>query len=564
MALSQYSIADNVRKFVTKKRTTSTSLSLYWGLKLLSLGSITLMVFALPHLVPGSPIRLYESWPLTSQQREQLIAEYGFDRSLPSQYIFWLQRIVTGRWGSSRYYQRSILQDVWQAAGLTLLLLFWTALASLLWGMLWGRLRRVWSPTPPRRLPRLLLLVTAVPNFLIAILLRDVLIWQLGWISMANLPLFDPHYLFNPLQMLLPASALALTPLLVCSASRTILSLSAPSSPHAPSWRQRRMQFCTLFCPLLDVFLLDVLLTEYVFSLPGLGSLGIAALKRRDFPMFQGFLLCAALLYVLLHLVLDWGRRARSQELGSTSNASTSLAMLSPSRWDIYSGICCLVTLLALALWAPLLTPHDPATIHSNDQLLLPGYRYILGTDFLGRDVFSRTVEGFRSLIPRVMLVTVLTSGAGWLLWLLGRLLPRPLKKVSKGGLELLTAMPPFLLAFMIFLIVEQYDWALELTLLFACLPLAGQLLASPVPLLYRAASLARLGSLILLLTVTFFFLNITTESFVPTWGGDIRLGMNYSHINIWILLTPSLAIAWSRYSFHLLSDHLSPSSPMV
>jgi ABC-type dipeptide/oligopeptide/nickel transport system permease subunit len=57
---------------------------------------------------------------------------------------------------------------------------------------------------------------------------------------------------------------------------------------------------------------------------------------------------------------------------------------------------------------------------------------------------------------------------------------------------------------------------------------------------------------------VTFFFLNITTESFVPTWGGDIRLGMNYSHINIWILLTPSLAIAWSRYSFHLLSDHLS------
>jgi peptide/nickel transport system permease protein len=513
------------------------------------------MVFALPHLVPGSPVRLYENWPLTSQQQAQLIAEYGFDRSLPHQYVLWLKRMVTGHWGSSRFYQRSVLLDVWQATGLTLVLLLWTVLASLLWGVLFGRLRRAWPFPPQRHLPRLLPLLTAVPSFLVAILLRDILIWQLGWINMANLPLFDPHYLVNPRHMLLPASALALTPLLVWSASRPPLPCTPTTlSPNGPPHRAR---FCMLFLPLLDVFLLDVLLTEYVFSLPGLGNLGIAALKRRDFPMFQGFLLCAAVLYVILRLLLDWGRHAHSQKHALSSIPSTSLAMLSPTRRDVYRGIWCLVILLALAVWAPQLAPYDPATIHSRDQLLLPGYRYVLGTDFLGRDVFSRTVEGFRSLMPRVILVTVLTSGSGWLLLLLGRLLPSPLRKVSRGGVELCNAMPPFLLAFMVFLVVEQYDWALEITLLFACLPLTGQLLAAPTPLLYRAASLARLGSLVLLLTVTFFFLNIATESFTPTWGGDIRLGMNYSHINIWILLTPSLAIAWGRYSFHLLSDNL-------
>jgi ABC-type dipeptide/oligopeptide/nickel transport system permease subunit len=52
---------------------------------------------------------------------------------------------------------------------------------------------------------------------------------------------------------------------------------------------------------------------------------------------------------------------------------------------------------------------------------------------------------------------------------------------------------------------------------------------------------------------VTFYFLNLNTESFTPTWGGDLRHGMHYGHINIWMVLAPTLAVAWSRYSFHQL-----------
>ena len=68
-----------------------------------------------------------------------------------------------------------------------------------------------------------------------------------------------------------------------------------------------------------------------------------------------------------------------------------------------------------VTVWAPALLRYDPMEIHSHDQFLAPGYRYTLGTDFLGRDVLSRTVKGFRSSIPRVLFLTVLIGGVSWL-----------------------------------------------------------------------------------------------------------------------------------------------------
>ena len=528
----------------------------YWSLKLLSLYSITLAVFVFPHLIPGSPLTLYASWPITPQQQEQLTREYGFDRPLPSQYVIWLQRLLSGEWGTSRYYGRSVLPATGRATGLTLILLLWTILASCLWYALLRGLRRILpSSSSPSRPTWLFPVAAALPNFLIAIILRDVLIWQLGWISMANLPSFAPNYLLQPMYMLLPASVLALTLLLLWQACDN----KTPAIPALS--RQYRMrlhvaQFCVSFRPLLAGFLLEVLLIEFVFSLPGLGKFGIAALRRRDFPALQGFLLSTAGLYFVLQLVLDWGTHLPPRASALLAPAPHPRPRAS-SRRSVYGVIWCLSILFALATWAPQLVPHDPAEIHSNDQLLLPGYRYMLGTDFLGRDVLSRTVEGFRSAIPRAVFVTLCTGLVSLLVGSLGRLLPVRLRRIGSHGRELLFTMPPFLLAFMTFLVVEDHTWALEITLTIACLPLASHLLTERAPLLHRAANLTQLGSRVLILAVIFFFLNIASESLTPTWGVDIRRGMTYSHLNIWLLLTPILAVAWSRYSFYLLSYHL-------
>jgi ABC-type dipeptide/oligopeptide/nickel transport system permease subunit len=224
--------------------------------------------------------------------------------------------------------------------------------------------------------------------------------------------------------------------------------------------------------------------------------------------------------------------------------------------------------LAVVTVWAPALLRYDPMEIHSHDQFLAPGYRYTLGTDFLGRDVLSRTVKGFRSSIPRVLCLTALIGGVSWLM--LGRTHgPRRfLSLLWRGGLTLFYAIPAFILAFMAFIVCENRPWALEIALTIAGLPVAAQLITGQATLLQRAAQLAQLGGLMLLLEVTFYFLNFSTESFAPTWGSDLRHGMHYGHINIWMVLAPACAIVWSRYSLHRLGSgfprQLPPAVPLL
>jgi peptide/nickel transport system permease protein len=520
----------------------------YWCTKFLSLCGILLVVGLLPHLLPGPPFALYENWPALPQQRTLLIKEYGFDRSLPVQYSIWLQRIFTGHWGQSRFHSRPVLPEVMQAATFTLLLLLWTGLTWGLWvGILWGYRRLFSRPSVPAPRGLLITALKALPNFLLAVILHDLATWQFGWTGMANVSLWQPYAVFNPFYMLFPGTILAVTPLLAWYSSAAV-----SHSADRPPWQQagvRWRHFCRELQPLLAGFLLEVLLTEHVLTLPGLGSLGITALKRRDFPLFQGFLLCAAGLYFLVHLAFDQHRPAPN-----TPQSPCAALASNHCRQIAYSGAWGLVVLLALAALATQLAPYNPTEIHSHDQLLRPGYRYFLGTDFLGRDVLSRTINGFRSTIPHVMLLTVITGSVAWIGLRLLHLLPHPCISICRSGAAVFEAFPPFLLACMVFLIVEPLPHPLEATLILACLPSAGRLLATQTSLPQKLVWLAQLGERLLMLEVLFFFLNLSPESLTPTWGSDIRHGMNYGHLNIWLIFAPTLAVVWSRYIFQQLS----------
>ncbi len=530
----------------------------YWSFKLISLGGMAIAVFALPYLMSRQPVTLYENWPANAQQRARLTSDYGFDRPLPTQCALWLQRLVTGQWGTSRYSNRPVFHDTWQATSRTILLLLWTVLAcSLGLAVLWSvhHLAPWLSALLPRRqLPAIL---EALPSFVVAVFLRELIIWQLGWESMANLPLFEPYYFFNPVYMLLPASILALTPL------RIWYTFPPARYGQRASLRQRWQYFRTSFRPYLEYFLLEVCLTEYIFVFPGVGSLGIEVLKRRDLPVLQGYILCMGALYFVLCCLCEWGASPHQQPLSQPALPHASPPAFSPRA--VYTGFWCLLMLGAVTLWAPALVLYDPMEMHSRDQFLAPGYRYALGTDFLGRDVLSRTVKGFRSSIPRVVAVTVIIGVVSWLVcngtWRIQGLL-RPW---WRAGLALLHGIPSFVRAFMVFVVFEHHSWALDIALIVACLPVTAQLMTEKTTPLQRVAHCAQLGGLVLLLEVTFYFLNLNTESFKPTWGGDLRHGMQHGHNNIWMVLAPALAVVWSRYSFHQLHyslPHQHPTEP--
>jgi ABC-type dipeptide/oligopeptide/nickel transport system permease subunit len=213
--------------------------------------------------------------------------------------------------------------------------------------------------------------------------------------------------------------------------------------------------------------------------------------------------------------------------------------------------MCGLVLLLILATCTAQLQPYDPTEIHRYDQLMQPGYRYVLGTDFLGRDVLSRTLQGFQSALPRIFFLTLLTGIVTWGIQWLAHGFAKFCRIAGNSILALFNALPPFLLAFMVFLVVEHRLRPLEITLAIACLPIAGQLMTHPTSLSHQCATLSHLAAHLLLLELTFFFLNLSPESLTPTWGSDIRLGMHYNHLNMWLVIAPTLAFTWSRYIFH-------------
>jgi ABC-type dipeptide/oligopeptide/nickel transport system permease subunit len=218
-------------------------------------------------------------------------------------------------------------------------------------------------------------------------------------------------------------------------------------------------------------------------------------------------------------------------------------------------------------VWAHHLAPFDANEIHSGAQLRQPGYRYILGTDFLGRDVLSRTLDGFRSAIPRTLLITAITGAVAALLLALARLLPRFVRQSLRVGIALIHTIPPFILVFMLFLMLEPHQLAPEIALACSYLPLASQWLNRTDTLFNRIMSLTQIGSQILILGIVFRFLNLMPDSSLPTWGSDIRHSLSYSQRNVWLLLAPSLALIWSHYNFHLVSHYLpagAKPSPMA
>ena len=523
----------------------------YWYRKLLGLCGIFLAVGFLPHVIPGSPLALYESWPSRAQQRALLINEYGLDHSVPVQYAIWLRRTMTGHWGHSRFHYRPVFSETLQATSFTLVLILWVALVCLVCiVVLSGIHRMILRSCRPLWHAKSLAIAAVFPTFLVAIVLHDIAVWQFGWFRLANPLHFKLSHLLNPIAMLLPACVLAVPPLLVWYSCGQSTSQESTLGERLPArWRD----FCQFFYPLLASFLLEMLLVEHVMALPGLGRLGIEALKRRDFPLLQGFMLWGGALYFMLGLVLELGAGLTKQMAVETQQYSVRPASAQSIRLGLYGGMWGLSVLLALTICTAQLLPYDPTEIHRYDQLLRPGSRYVLGTDFLGRDVLSRTLQGFRSALPRVLLLTLLTgSVAGGMYWF-ARRLPGAWRLPSASIVALFDALPPFLLAFMVFLVVEHRPRPLETTLALACLPIAGQLMAYRASLPLQYTKLSYLTAHLLLLELTFFFLNLSPESLTPTWGSDIRLGMHYNHINVWLVIAPALAFTWSRYIFYYL-----------
>ena len=174
------------------------------------------------------------------------------------------------------------------------------------------------------------------------------------------------------------------------------LSESAVLFRHA--FRNALIPILTILGLQFGTLLAGTIVTESIFSWPGIGRLAVQAIEARDYPLLQGCILLIAVSYVARESADRPGVRAggpagalRMTALWKAA-ARILCATAAPGRW----GFALTLLLVIVALAAPWLAPYNPIAQNLPARLAAPSSAHWMGTDQLGRDILSRILFGTR------------------------------------------------------------------------------------------------------------------------------------------------------------------------
>jgi len=297
-------------------------LATYLARRLAQLGIVLLLVsvavFAIMHALPGDPVQLMlsgaESGSVTPERQEQLREEMGLNDPLPVQYGRFLRGAVTGDLGVSVRLRQPVLDLILDRLGPTLALSLGGILFAVLIGVTTGVLAALRQGSWIDGLSRVLAYVgVSLPLFWLGLLLILVFSFQLSWFPPAGSEGIRSLVLPSLTLGLVSAGVIArltrasLGEVLVEDYIRTARAKGLPNRivylRHA--LRNALLPVVTMLGLQFGAMLAGAVVTETVFSRPGLGRLVVSAILWKDYPLVQGIVLCMAAMYVLVNLLVD-------------------------------------------------------------------------------------------------------------------------------------------------------------------------------------------------------------------------------------------------------------------
>ncbi len=303
---------------------------------------VSVVVFVTMHLLPGDVAQLLLGEHATNEQLRRLREQLGLDQPVWVQYGRFMQAALHGDLGISVQTNHPALNDVLTAFPVTLQL----ALASLLLASAVGIPIGVLSAARRgSRLDAVVMTLTlfgvSMPIFWLGLMLLLLFAAGLDWLPVAGLmPVgLDPPritgmsvidsllsgntsmVLASLRHMVLPAVTLASVPLALIARITRAEVLSAATADHVRTARAKgvveslvvlRHVLRNAAIPIVTVIglqagllLSGAVLTETIYSLPGLGRLMVDSILSRDYPVVQAGALFIALVFVLVNLTVD-------------------------------------------------------------------------------------------------------------------------------------------------------------------------------------------------------------------------------------------------------------------
>lgn len=290
----------------------------YISLRLLiaipALWLIATMVFLLAHVVPGDPVQQMLGAGATVADVQQLRHSLGLDLPVAVQYERYLSGALRGNLGESFRYQRPVAAVVLEHYPATLELAVIALLVcgaiAIPAGMLAAQKRGTGTD---HAVGVLTLFGLSVPNFALGPVLILVFSVFIGWLPVSGRG--GVSHLVLPAITLGAALAAILTRMVRTSVIEE-LSSDYVRTARAKGLSERAVLFRHAFrnalIPILTILglqfgtlLAGAIVTETIFSWPGIGRLAVQAIEARDYPLLQGCILVIAVSYVLVNLLTD-------------------------------------------------------------------------------------------------------------------------------------------------------------------------------------------------------------------------------------------------------------------
>ena len=304
---------------------------------------VSVITFAISHVVPADPAVAALGDHATDEQIAAFRAEYKLDRPLPEQYLTYVNDLLHGDLGRSIRTRRSVADDLADSFPATFELSFTALLVSIVVGIPAG----IWSAISRGHLPDVVVRVLAlaggsIPVFWLGLIVIGLGYYQLGWFPgggridafVAPPPLRTGLYVVDSLvagdvealrssliHLVLPALTLgyfstAVITRMTRSSMLEVLGQDYMRTAEAKGLRERtvvlRHGLRNALIPTVTIIgltfgslLSGAVLTETIFSWPGLGRYATASAVSLDFPAVLGVTLLAAVVYPVANLVVD-------------------------------------------------------------------------------------------------------------------------------------------------------------------------------------------------------------------------------------------------------------------
>ena len=291
----------------------------YVGLRLLlaipALWLILTMVFLLVHIVPGDPAQAMLGEGARAEDVAALRHTLGLDQTIRVQYEKYLTGVLHGNLGESFHFREPVTKVVLDHYPATLELaavaLIVCALISIPGGILAAARRGTGAD---HAVGLFTLLGLSVPNFALGPLLILLFSVEIGWLPVSGRG-DAAHYVLPGITLgaalaailarMVRASVIEeLSSDYVRTARAKGLSESAVLWRHA--FRNALIPTLTIIGLQFGTLLAGSIITETIFSWPGIGRLTVQAIESRDFPLLQGCILLIAVTYVVVNLATDF------------------------------------------------------------------------------------------------------------------------------------------------------------------------------------------------------------------------------------------------------------------